>query len=53
MPSAFDTAFAIAPAVGMIGGSPRPFAPMLFASVSGTSTKRTTILGTSLTVGTL
>src|SRR5581483_9190908 len=52
-PVAFATAFATAAAVGMIGGSPRPFAPRLFALRSGRSTKRTTISGTSATVGIL
>jgi hypothetical protein len=52
-PVAFATAFAIAAGSGMIGGSPSPFAPMLFAFVSGSSAKRTVIFGMSRTVGTL
>src|SRR5207247_10813003 len=53
-PVAFATAFAIAAAVGMIGGSPRPLTPRLFARRSGRSTNLTVIFaGTSLTVGTL
>src|SRR5712692_4367779 len=47
-PLAFATAFAMAAAVGMIGGSPRPFAPRLFARRSGLPTNFTTIFGTSL-----
>src|SRR6185503_5289429 len=46
-------AFATAAAVGMIGGSPSPFAPRLFARRSGRSVKRTTISGTSSDVGIL
>ena len=42
---AFATAFATAAAVGMIGGSPSPFAPRLLALRSGRSVKRTTISG--------
>src|SRR5207247_9304791 len=53
-PVAFATAFAMAAAVGMIGGSPRPLTPRLFALRSGRSTNLTVIFaGTSLTVGTL
>src|SRR5207237_1882949 len=53
-PVAFATAFAMAAAVGMIGGSPRAFAHRLFALRSGRSTNLTVIFaGTSRTVGTL
>src|SRR5205823_1453279 len=53
-PVAFATAFAIAAAVGMIGGSPRPLTPRLLALRSGRPTNLTVIFaGTSLTVGTL
>src|SRR5688572_29993837 len=52
-PMAFATAFATAAAVGMIGGSPSPFAPRLLARRSGRSLNFTTISGTSIAVGIL
>src|SRR4029077_8671555 len=44
-PIAFATALPTAAGSGMIGGSPRPFAPMLFAFASGSSMNPTGIFG--------
>jgi hypothetical protein len=51
IPIASAIALAIAGAVGIIGGSPSPFAPMPFASMSESSIKLLSILGTSRAVG--
>ncbi len=50
-PVASRIAFAIAAAVGTIGGSPRPFEPRLVRCSSGLSTNSHTISGTSAIVG--
>ena len=47
------TAFAIAGAVGMIGGSASPRAPRGLAFVSTLSTQKASITGASANVGTL
>ena len=52
-PVASRIAFAIAAAVGTIGGSPRPFEPRFVRCSSGTSTRSQTISGTSAIVGSL
>ena len=52
-PVACANAFAIAAAVGTIGGSPRPFAPTFGRFASGTCGKSITISGTSAIVGIL
>ena len=52
-PVACANAFAIAAAVGMIGGSPSPLAPVLPAIGSGMLMNSTTIAGVSAIVGTL
>ena len=52
-PVASRIAFAIAAAVGMIGGSPRPFEPRFVSCASGSSTSSQTISGTSAIVGSL
>ena len=52
-PVASRIAFAIAAAVGMIGGSPRPFEPRFVRWASGSSTNSQTISGTSAIVGSL
>ena len=50
-PVASRIAFAIAAAVGMIGGSPSPFEPRFVRCASGTSINSVTISGTSAIVG--
>src|SRR5205814_1449320 len=52
-PVATAMAFAIAPGVGMQGGSPRPFEPLGPASGAGMSMKPTLISGTSAIVWSL
>ena len=52
-PVASRIAFAIAAAVGTIGGSPSPFEPRFVRCASGSSTKSQTISGTSAIVGSL
>src|SRR5213595_3500654 len=52
-PVASRIAFAIAAAVGTIGGSPRPFEPRFVRCASGRSTNSQTSSGTSAIVGSL